>query len=242
MNAIEKWMKKVDFLEPHVNFIDKQKLFYPSPFYLLRGESRKWNVPLSSRLSRRNRTDENKEKKYYEQAFVTLYAYSKPFNSDLNLRFIAFLQHHSFDTRLIDVTSRTDTALFFAINDHPTEIGFVYKILGYDILAIANNLDQADIDSVFFNQDFPPTNHAITKQYPRAHLFYRDTNYYNFNAIRQDAWFIFQTKSYRGDLFTVKAYPVTPEDKHELMIEFKNQNLDHNFYFPDIKQIATSLK
>lgn len=242
MNAIEKWMKKVNFLEPHVNFVDPPKLFYPPPFYLFRGESRKWDFPMSNRWSRRNIADESKERKYYEQCFIKLYGYNKPFNSDLNLRFVAFLQHYGFDTRLIDVASKPDTALYFAINEHPNEDGFVHKILGYDILAVANNLDQADIDSVFFNQDFPPTNHAITKQYPRTHLFYRDTNSYNFNAIRQEAWFIFQTKNYKGHPFSIKAYPVTPEDKHELMIEFKNQNLDHNFYFPDIKQIATSLK
>jgi hypothetical protein len=241
MNAIKKWMHNVKFLDPHIQFTSAQKLFYPAPFYLLRGESQKFDFPITSRWSRKNISDEQEEMNYYERCFKEIYR-ATPFKSDLNLRFLAFLQHHDFKTRLIDTTSKLDTALYFALKDDPTETGYIYKMFGYDILALANNLDQGDIGSILFDPNFPPSDHPITRQHPRPYLFYRDTNYYNINAVRQDGWFIIETKQYKAHQYTKTVYPVTPDDKAEILQDFKKTKIDDTFYFPDLKQIAKTVK
>ncbi|GEM_PF-4496157 len=241
MSAIEDWIMRANILESHIKSIQDRKLFHPPSFFLLRGESRKWDHPVTSKWSRRNISDEDEEREYYKRCFKGLYPEDNPFHSDINLRFVAYLQHHGFDTRLIDMTSKLDTALFFAVKEHPDEIGYIYKVYGYDILGLANDIDYADIESIFFSPNFPPVTHAITKVNPKPYLFYCDTNRYNLNAWRQKGWFIFQTKYYQGHAYNMRAYEVTPDEKKAINEEFEQNKVDSAFYFPNMNEIVKSV-
>lgn len=243
MGAIQDWMQKVDFERAHFSE-DPPNLFYPQPFYLFRGESIKWDKPVSSSWSREKNPTERREKKYYLRCFKKLFPQSKPFSSDLNLKFIAFLQHYGFKTRLIDVTSSIKAALFFATEDdkYKNEIGYVYKLLGYNIDSLADNLDQADIESVFFNHSFPPSHHPIAKALIRPYIFYRDNNLFNLNAQRQNGWFVFQTKDYQAHDYNNYSYEITPNEKQKIKDELIKSGYDKNFYFPNIREISKKLR
>jgi len=210
----------------------------PKPFFLFRGEARRFDKPGISTLERKKIITKLREINYYKKCFESLFPDTKPFDSDLNLRFIAFIQHNGFKTRLIDVTDSQYIALYFACNCYPDEDGFIYKFFGYDLSSLTNDLDQADIDSLFFNGDFPPHSYKW-RQNPRPFLFYRDTNLFNIRARRQHGWFVFETEKYKGDRhFNKSQVRIEAMDKKEILFELKKLGIDDQFIWADLSLIA----
>jgi hypothetical protein len=125
--------------------------------------------------------------------------------------------------------------LFFAVRDFPNEEGYIYKIFGFDLLSIAQDLDFADIRSVFYNDGFPPVSNPVLRVHP--HLFYRDSNIYNVNLRRQKGWHIIEPANYRGAKEFIKAYKISPYYKKMIKKQLKAEMLTQEYYFPDLEKI-----
>ncbi len=240
MNVIDKYIEQLEYSK--VSVVDNN-YFFPQRFCLFRGESIKWDYPATSTLSRDGINDHDKEIAHYKKRFSEIFPMSTPFKSDLNLRFIAFLQHHAFKTRLIDATHSPNIALYFACNnskhpEHLREDGYIYKFFGLDIQTIAYDTDQADIDSLFYNPNFPPANHPLLSE-PNPFLFYRDTNLYNIKARRQDGWFIIETTNYQADRKNNQSYvKIGAGDKHKILAELKaTYCIDDDYIKADLSNI-----
>lgn len=163
-----------------------------------------------------------------------------PFQSDLNLRFIAFLQHYEFRTRLIDTTHSPYIALYFACNDlkHIEEDGYVYKFFGLDVLSLASDIDHADVDSLFYNPAFPPEDHPLLYE-PLPFLFYREINLYNIRARRQFGWFVFETEQYEANrTYNQKSIEIKASDKQQILSELRSHyNISNDYISADLSII-----
>jgi len=239
MSYIEDWVEKVKFLDTGVETLFPEH-FFPTPFYLFRGESKKWDNPISSNLFRRKKLNQKEELNYYRDCFNRIYSPEKAFLSDLNLRFLCYLQHNGFKTRLVDLTDSLEVALFFAANNHQQGNGYVFKLFGYDLLSIGQDLDFANISSIFFNKDFPDFKHHLLEG-GNPHFFYRDTNPYNIKLRRQRGWHLFQADHYTVSNSFVFRYPVTPDDKKMILKELEREGFSEEYLFPSIRKIADSM-
>lgn len=193
-------------------------------FLLFRGESEKYKTSNLCTFDRGPiEYTKDQEIDYTEQVFRSIFHGANPFKSDLNWQFLAFMQHYEFKTRLLDYTSDEKIGLWYAVKENDEKAGFLHVACGINIRNFADDLDNADIESTLYNQDFMSSeNFGVLSKRPC--LFYRDQNKYNLRAVRHKAWFLAQPKYSKNCKEYVYTYKIEPDHKRAIKKE-----LDANF-------------
>ena len=231
MSAIQNWKKENGgplYIEFYQGVIDRLGIdpykWNEAPFLLFRGESKRYDKPNRNSWDRGEREfTKDQEIDYTEKVFKSIYHLSEPFRSELNLQFLAFIQHYGFRTRLLDYSSDEIIALWYAVKDDEEEAGYLHVACGFNILAFADNIDYADIESILYNPEFI-TNGPIGVLSHNPCLFYQNNNKYNLRAIRQKGWFLIQRKGAMGSEQYVQTYKINPEHKESIRREIEKSS------------------
>lgn len=234
MSAIQNWRENnkpscSEFYQTIIDRLQKNKLPYTqgitpykpneAPFLLFRGESKKYDKPNLNALGREEFT-KDQEIDYTEAVFKSIYHLSDPFKSDLNIQFLAFIQHLRFKTRLLDYSSDETTALWFAVNDDEEKAGYLHIACGFNILAFLDKFDYADIESTIYGQDLIKID-RLGVLWDNPCLFYQDNNIYNLRAKRQKGWFLLQPWGTKGNDKYIHTYEISPEYKKAIREEIE---------------------
>ena len=158
---------------------------------LFRGESKKYEVPLSPGIARKKLPEgalepfqnykhftiyeysqiQECQKDYQDGEFEDIYlkAFSPAIPHD-DVNWLPLAQHHKYDTRLLDVTMDILVALYFACDNHESNDGFVYMFSKDSFIYHAPDMLPINYHSLFENPIDENHGHFFIPNIPNVRL------------------------------------------------------------------------
>lgn len=242
------------FLKSFRRLIERQSLLEQS---LFRGESKRYATPLMCGLSRiypwteacsLNINNESRLiarksetggkgwlKRFQREAYPFLDKNSVP-STELEWHILA--QHYGFPTCLLDWTTNPLVALFFAVESHDSDDGYLYCIETNGIIDSLDDVDMASTQLKNIQEDYEG---SLPDYYDDAIFIrpqYSDRRYQN-----QATVLMLPKNPYKEPIFLEPEVLIIPPTlKEELRRHLRSIEITHSFIYPSLEGAAKAAK